>query len=172
MLSYTVKAIPPKQFTVGVLSWEKGQATLSGRAPALCVRALCPGHVLLLSFSCSCPLLLSSSCPPLVLLLSFSCPPLVPFAPLVLLWFSSCPSLVFLWPSLCPSLVFLLASCYPPLVLPCVLLSSSGHAGFTSIVAKVLTPNRLERRTTLMLLDLLGFLYCQDLIEILNLRKS
>ena len=70
-------------------------ATLAGRAPELCVRALCPGLVLLLP--CYCPLValaspvsssglllvfLWSSCPPLVLLVSSFCSPVLLFSSL------------------------------------------------------------------------------------------
>ena len=60
----------PNRLLLGFSDRKNELTTLTGRAPELCVRALCLGPVLFLSFSCPSLVLLSCSCPSLVLLLS------------------------------------------------------------------------------------------------------
>ena len=92
----------PRQFTVGVLSYKKRMATLTGRAPELCGWALCPGLVL------PCPPLwlgsVSRPCPPLVLVARLCVQPLSSSCPL---WLCTCPLL-------CPGLVLLFSSVAGP----------------------------------------------------------
>ena len=105
-------------------------ATLTGHAPALCVRALCPGLVLLLCFSCPLAALTSP--------VSFSGPCLV-------LLLSSCPSFVLLLSSgradlscCCPPLVLLLSLGRADQV--CVLVLSCADQPWSSCPAVVLWP--------------------------------
>ena len=95
----------PNSLLLGFSLSKKGLATLAGRAPELCVQALCPGLVLFLN-CCSLATMANR-----VLLLS--CPLAVLASPVS----SSCPSSLF-----CP-----LLSSYPPAVVLFTLLCEGGN---------------------------------------------
>ena len=115
----------PKQFTVGVLSYERRAGHTGWPRPwtqvRLCVRVLSSGRA-----GQPCVLFLSFSCPPLVVLLSSSCPSLV-------LW----PR----WPTLCPPrppVVLcraVLVSC-PALVLPSEVAQELGRQDMAETLLK------------------------------------
>ena len=89
---FSVIVFVPNSLLLGSFLGKQELATLAGRGPELCVRALCPGLVLLLS-SGHAGQPVSSSCPSHVLLF-FSCPPCARSCPAIAPW----PR----WPTLCP----------------------------------------------------------------------